>query len=145
MSTRSLQLAITLSAAMVAIGVFLPLTSLPVYGDVNYNGIAGMESYIVIAFALSAPILLFLGKSRFALVSAIGIWLTLLFPAIRGLFTSRDQGILGDLVDSAAGVMQDFAADLFLTVAEFAWGGIIFLLGLLVLSVSCAMQFAKLK
>ncbi len=39
--------------------------------------------------------------------------------------------------------MQDFAADLFLNVAEFSWGGFVLLVGLLAFTVTCILRSFK--
>ena len=143
MSNKHIEIGIYISATLLAVGVFLPLTSLPVIGDVSYNRVAEVESYIVVAAALSATVLIFTGMQKFTFVSAAVVWLTLLFPAIKSLFKSDDGGFLSKTLDKAQGVMQDFAADLFLNVAEFSWGGFIFLIGLLAFTVTCILRSFK--
>ena len=134
---------IYVSAVLVAIGVFLPLTSLPVYGDVTYNGVAEFESYVVVALAILGPLLIVLNRAKLILVSSGGIWLTLLFPSIQEFLAPEGSSFLGDFANSAASVMQDFAADLFLNIAEFSWGGFVFLLGLLVYTMMTVLLFLK--
>jgi hypothetical protein len=88
---------------MVAVGVFLPLASLPVVGDISYNRVADVESYIVIAFALSAPVLVFLAKHTLTIGSALGIWITLLFPALKNFGQSEEKSsAFGDIMKKAA-------------------------------------------
>jgi hypothetical protein len=113
---------------MLAIGVFLPLTELPAYGAVSYNKISPIESYLVVLFALSGPVFIFLNKTNFLKFSPIGAWLVLLFPAIKSLSKSGDSSLL------------DFAGNLFLNIFEFGWGGFIFLLGLIVFSISSVIR-----
>ena len=59
MTKKNLELAVYTSAILLAIGVFLPITKLPIYGEVSYNKISSFESYLVILFALSGPALFF--------------------------------------------------------------------------------------
>tara|TARA_E500000331_G_scaffold354538_1_gene407745 strand:+ start:482 stop:703 length:222 start_codon:yes stop_codon:yes gene_type:complete len=70
MSNKHIEIGIYISATLLAVGVFLPLTSLPVIGDVSYNRVAEVESYIVVAAALSATVLIFTGMPKFTFVSA---------------------------------------------------------------------------
>ncbi|MBT4161706.1 MAG: hypothetical protein HOC70_14290 [Gammaproteobacteria bacterium] len=143
MGPKIIDIAIYATAALLAVSVFLPITSLPVIGDVSYNRVADIESYLVILFCVSAPILLFLDKAKFVVASAAGVWLTLLFPAIRDLFKSDDGGFLSKAVDKASGAMQDFAADLFLNIADFSWGGYVFLIALLGFTAACIIRAFK--
>ena len=77
-----------------------------------------------------------MGKTKLLILPPAGVWLTLLFPAIKSLFESKDTSLLGKLTDGATSVMSDFAGDLFLNVADLSWGGFVFLLGLLGFTVS---------
>ena len=143
MKKQNLEMMIYISAVMLAVGVFLPLTTMAVIGDVSYNRIAELESYLVILLAISAPVFLFIKQPKYILVSAIGVWVTLLFPAIKGLFQSTDSSTLGKLSAKASGAMQDFAAEMFLNIFKFSWGGYIFLLGLLLFTAACVMRSMK--
>ena len=143
MSKKKLESAIYISVVMLVVGIFLPLTKLPIYGDVSYNRVASIESYMVIMFALLAPVLLFIKKTKFIKIPPVGVWLVLLLPAIKSLFQSKDSGFFGELGDKASSVMTDFAADLFLNITEFSWGGVIFIIGLLGFTASCVMRSMK--
>jgi len=145
MTKKNVELAIYVSAILLAVGVFLPLTSLPIIGDVTYTSIAQIESYVVIFFAVTAPVFISIKSHRLLLVSVIGAWVTLLFPAIESLLTPKDTSLLGKLGDKASSVMQEFAADLFLNIVEFSWGGFIFLLGLLLFTVFGIMRALQKK
>ena len=143
MTKKNLELAVYISAAMLAIGVFLPLTELPAYGDVSYNKIASIESYLVVLFAVSGPVIILLNKIKVLKFSPIGAWLVLLFPAIKSLFKSGDSSLLGEVISEASAVMQDFAGNLFLNIFEFGWGGFVFLTGLIGFSISSVMRSVK--
>ncbi len=132
-----------ISALLLAVGVFLPLTILPIYGEATYHRVAEMESYIVIALAISAPLFLVAGQPKLIKFSVIGIWITLLFPALKSLFESSDGGFFGELGDKASSAMNDFAADLFLNITDFHWGGIVFLLGLVFFTASGLLKSLK--
>ena len=143
MTNKNLELTIYISAAMLAIGVFLPLTEIPAYGEVSYNKISPIESYLVVLCTLSGPAFVFLDKIKLLKFSPLGAWLVLLFPAIKSLFKSDDKSLLGEAIGEASAVMQDFAGDLFLNIFEFGWGGFVFLIGLIVFSVTSAMRSVR--
>jgi len=69
MNNKNLEIAVYIYTIMVAGGVFLPLASLSVVGDISYNRVADVESYLVIAFALSTPVLVFMGQQKYAILS----------------------------------------------------------------------------
>lgn len=140
MKPKHIDSAVYCSAMLVATGVFLPLTSLPVIGDVSYNRIAEIESYIVVSLAISTPLLMLAEKARMILLTVTGIWLTLLFPAIERLMQSDGGGPLSKVMNKTHSAMQDFAADLFLHITDFSWGGYLLLIGLLSLTVSGLMR-----
>jgi hypothetical protein len=133
------------SAVMLAVGVFLPITSMAVVGDVSYNRIAEIESYIVILLAISGPAFLFIKQHKFILASVIGVWVTLLFPALEGLFQKTDTSLMGKISSKASGAMQEFASELFLNVFQFSWGGYIFLIGLLLFTAVGILRSMKKK
>jgi hypothetical protein len=145
MSNKNLEVALYVSAVLLAIGVFLPLTKLPVYGEVSYNRIADIESYLVIVCALAGPLLLFMNKAKLLILAPLGVWLTLLFPAIKSMFKSDSGGggFLSKIGDQASSVMTDFASHLFQNVLDFSWGGFVFLLALVVFTVSGVMRWLK--
>lgn len=143
MNFKKLDLTLYVSAFLLALGVFLPLTHLAVYGDVSYNRVAPTESYLVIGFALAGAVLAMLSMPKYVRWAPAGVWLTLLFPAIKGLFEPEDDSFLSGLTDQASGVLQEFAGDLFMNIFEFSWGGYVFLVGLLVFTASALMLSFK--
>ncbi len=146
MTKKFLQILIYLSCILIVVGVFLPLASIPVYGDITYNRIASLESYIVIVCAVFAPLLVLIGKQKMTVISAVAIWFVLLFPAIKKIFQgSEERSLLGDLVSSATDPLKDFAADLMLNITEFSWGGYVFLGGLVILTISSILIIFKSK
>jgi len=90
MNRNTLQVAIYLSALGLSVGMFLPLTSFPVYGEVSYNRIAPIEAVLVVVLALAAPALILAGLGRASIVSPVGVWLVLLFPAIEAVLRDRN-------------------------------------------------------
>ena len=143
MNNKILEIIIYVSAALTALGVFLPITSLPIYGEVSYHRIANMEAYLVIVFCFLAPLLNLIAKPRLALLAPLGVWLTLLFPAIEAQFKRDDSGFIGKLGSKATSAMQDFAVDLFLNIVEFSWGGYVFLAGILLFTIASLLRAIK--
>lgn len=135
MTTKQLDLTIYLAAAALAISVFLPLTRLPVIGEVSYYTIASLESYLIVACSIAAGALIIGGSPRLTILSAVGTWIILLFPAIEQLL-KQDSSLLSSVRDRASSAATEFAADLFMNVAEFSWGGLLFLISLMVFSVT---------
>lgn len=127
-----LQVLIYLSSLMLAAGLFLPLTSFPVYGVASYYRIAEIESWMIIAFTLIAPGLILAGKEKWSILSVLGVWGVLLYPAIRHHFQSSNDTVLNRMGSELTSAMVDFSADLFFNIAEFHWGGFVLLTGLLV-------------
>lgn len=124
---------------MLMVGVFLPLASIPIVGDITYYRVNNMGAILVALFALSAPVLIVQKKPKLTFISAAGAWIILLWPAIKNIFSGSgdDGGLLGKITKKAADPLADFAGDMFMQLDTFSWGGFIFLLGLLVLTVGC--------
>ena len=139
MNNKQLDVWVYLTGILVAFSVWLPLASLPVIGEVSYHLIAEREANIVIAFCLFTPVLLLLGKSRLVILPLTCIWVTLIFPAIKQ-FIKSDEGFLSKATGQANRIMQEFSADLFMDVAEFSWGGYVFLAALVGFTITCVLR-----
>jgi len=128
-----------LGALLFIVGVFLPLASIPVVGDISYYRVDSMSAIIAVIIVISALVLIHLKKEALTFVSAIAVWLVLLWPAIKNMGGGSDDsgGMLGDLVGKATDPLTNFASDLFMNINEFSWGGFIFLIGLVVFTVGC--------
>ena len=136
-----------LGTLLLILGVFLPLATIPVVGDISYYRVASTEAIIVTLFAISAPVLIMQNKAAFTFISALGVWLTLLWPALKNIFSGGgdDGGMLGKLTKQASDPLADFAAELFSRVDSFSWGGFIFLIGLLTLTIGCVLTTRKAR
>jgi hypothetical protein len=139
MNNKQLDVWVYLTGILVAFSVWLPLASLPVIGEVSYHLIAKREANIVIAFCLFTPVLLLLGKSRLVILPLTCMWITLIFPAIKQ-FIKSDEGFLSQATGQANRIMQEFSADLFINVAEFSWGGYVFLAALVGFTITCVLR-----
>lgn len=130
------------------LGVFLPLASLPVIGDISYYRLDNASAIIAVLLAASAPVLIIMKKAALTFVSAIAVWVVLLWPALKNIGgggSDDSGGLLGDLMGKATDPLADFAGDLFMNINEFSWGGFIFLIGLLVLTAGCVMTTLKAR
>ena len=137
-------MALYVSSVMLAFGVFLPLTNIPIYGEVSYHRIAKFEAYLVVMFALAAPLMSLLKQDRRLFIAPLGVWAVLLFPAIKSVLTPKgSRNMFSGITDSASRVMGEFAARLFLNITEFKWGGLVFIAGLLLFSVVCVLKTLK--
>ncbi len=136
-----------LGALLFIAGVFLPLASIPIVGDISYYGVDSTSAIIVVILAVSAPILIHLKKEALTFVSAIAVWLVLLWPVIKNMGDGSDDGgsLLGDLVGKATDPLTNFASNLFMNINEFSWGGFIFLIGLVVFTVGCFITTMKAR
>jgi len=139
MNHKQLNVWVYLTGILVAFSVLLPIASLPVLGEMSYHQVAEREANIVIAFCLVNPILLLVGKSRLVILPLTGVWITLLFPAIKQLLKS-DEGFFSQATGQANRITQEFAADLFMNVTEFSWGGYVFLAALAGFTITCALR-----
>ena len=140
MTNKLVDLSVYLSGIILAASVFFPLTRLPIVGEVSYHRIADVEAYLVVLLSLTATAFVLMGKARLTIVSAIGVWLTFLFPVIEDAVRRGDSGLLSQVTDGATRVMRDFAADIFLNVTEFSWGGYVLVVALAVFSVACSVK-----
>ena len=131
---------------MVAVGVFLPLASIPIYGDITYNRIASLESYIVILLSVVVVVFILIGKTRMSIFPVAGIWLTLLYPAIKSVFNQQeDKGIFSELASKVTDPLKNFAVNLITNITDFSWGGYVFMVGLFVLTLSSILLVIKMK
>ena len=139
MNNKELDVWVYLTGILVAFSVLLPITSLPVMGEVSYLQVAEREANIIIAFCLVNPLFLLLGKSRLVILPLTGVWVALLFPAIKQLL-KRDEGVFSQATGQVNRITQEFAADLFMNVTEFSWGGYVFLVALVGFTITCVLR-----
>lgn len=118
---------LVLSSGAAAYGVFLPLATVPVYGEVTYRDAYPVAWYFVVAFALAAPALLLAKKRRLTVLASIGLWCTLLWQKIEERLFAEEPGVFESMVDAAASPVEETAADFVLDISTFEWGGLLFL------------------
>lgn len=118
------------------IGVFLPLASF-MGSDVSYYDVGGTEKYVFLIAVIAAPVMLFLNKQKFIMASAAVAWFSLLYPVIRGWFKVENDGFLSKVSSKVGGALSDMTGSILTNVGDYSWGGFVFLIGLLVLTVGC--------
>jgi hypothetical protein len=138
MSKHKAELLVFLGAALLVIGAFTPLAKLAGV-SVSYPDLQKDSVYLLVLFALAGPLLILLKQRRLVLISAVGVWLTLLYPALQALLKPEKQSALGELVGKAAAPLKRAVGNVLLDVVNLQWGGYLFLLGLLALSVGAVM------
>jgi hypothetical protein len=121
---KTWKLFLYLSAIATAGGVFLPLISMPVYGEVTYFNVARDESWFIIGFALAAPAFMIVGPRVFPLICALGVWATLLSPMLRDELQSRKKTtLLQDIENKFNEKIRGEAIDIFQQFTDLEWGG----------------------
>ena len=138
---KAWKLVLYLSALGTAFGVFLPLRTLQVFGQISYYDVMPDESHILMAFALLAPALMIIEQRVMTVFCALGVWGTLFYPAVRHMMKPRDNSLLGDLKRKLSESVQDYAFDLFRDYADLDWGGYVFL-GCAALFTVCCVRIA---
>lgn len=137
-----------IGALLYIVGVFLPIVSIPVVGDISYYKIDNMSGILTVIIAAAAPVVIFMKKEKFAAASAIGVWLVLLWPMLKEMGGSNDSdggGMLGDLMGNATDPLADLAGRLFSNIDIFSLGGLFFVIGLLTLTVGGIITSLKAK
>ena len=146
---KPLSAVVYVSAVMVALGVFLPFITLPIYGDVTYQRLSSIDAYLVMGFALSAPVVVWLGWIRLSLLSLVGVWGTLLFPLLKRIGNSSgssDTGAVGEWIKQASAPVRDALLELAIdNIDVLSWGGYVFVGGLVLLTVSSLVLSAMYK
>ncbi|SDE36621.1 MULTISPECIES: hypothetical protein [Kordiimonas] len=135
---------------MVAIGAFLPMVEIGRIGTMSYADAADPEVYLLVAFALAATVVIFLDKRKFSLFAAIGAWLVLLWPVIKNMGgdSGDDGGLMGKLskvTDPIQKAASDVAGRIFSNVFDMEIGGLMFVLGMIVMTVGAVMAFMAAK
>ncbi len=135
---------------MVAIGAFLPMINIGGIGTMSYADAADPEVYLLVAFALAATVVIFLDKRKFSLFAAVGAWLVLLWPVIKNMGgdSGDDGGLMGKLskvTDPIQKAASDVAGKIFSNVFDMEVGGMMFVLGMIVMTVGAVMAFMAAK
>jgi len=125
-----------IGAVLTIVGAFLPLASF-MGSDVSYYDVGGTEKYIFLIAVIAGPAMLFLNKQKFIMASAVVAWLALFYPIIKGWFKVENDGFLSKVGSKVGGALSDMAGSILTNVGDYSWGGFVFLIGLIVLTVGC--------
>lgn len=146
MSTK--QLLCLLSAALVMVGVFMPLVSIPIMGTMSYVGNGRGDGWIVFALGLAA--------AGCALVRAYRVlpWLGSAVLACLAYTYYRFQGVIGearaqaekmraDLADNPFGGLATGMADTMVGAIQIQWGFGVLLVAAMLLMVGSVMAESR--
>lgn len=129
---------------LLAVGAMAPLAKLPIVGSFSYYDLARPEVYFLLAFAALGPALIFINRQVLAPVSALGVWVVLLWPTLKNLGGGDSGGgggskLLDRVIDVARAPAEKYADQIFSHLDELSWGGYVFLGGVLVLTLGTLM------
>lgn len=132
--THSQALAIFGCAALV-LGSFAPAADVAIYGTVSYWDAAGFEAVLMIVSAITAVVMLRLGKTSFARLAAFVMWGSLLWPYLQGLVEPEPEGFFQQATASVVDTTTGFATDIALNFVDITWGTILLALGCVAVSI----------
>ncbi len=142
-ANRSEQLTL-IGAIMVAVGAFAPMVEVARLGAVSYADASGNEVYMLIAASLAAAGLIVAGKKQFSIFAVLFTWVILLWPMLKHFGSgSDDGGLLGKVTKTVTDPLKDLTGRLFSNVFNLEWGGYVFLLGLILLTVGGVKLFME--
>ncbi len=140
---RSEQLTLV-GSILLAVGAFAPMIDLARLGTVSYADASGNEVYLLIVAGLAASGLIVAGKKQFSIFAVLLAWIVLLWPMLKNIGSgSDDGGLLGKVTKKITDPLMDLTSRLFSNVLNFEWGGFVFLLGLILLTVGGVMVFLE--
>ncbi|MEX0298882.1 MAG: hypothetical protein AB3N28_07415 [Kordiimonas sp.] len=140
---RSEQLTLV-GSIMLAVGAFAPMINLAGLGTVSYADASGNEVYLLVIAGLAAAGLIVAGKKQFSIFAVLLAWIVLLWPMLKNIGSGGDDGgLLGKVTKTITDPLKDLTGRLFSNVFDFEWGGFVFLLGLILLTVGGVMVFLE--
>lgn len=136
---------ITLAGSiLLAVGVFLPMVNIGGLGTVSYADATDPEVYLLVVAALASSGMIAASKQRLAIVPMLISWLVLLWPMLKNVGGgNEDGGLLGKVARTVSDPLQELAGRLFSNVFDFEWGGYVFLLGLVLLTIGSVKVFLE--
>ncbi|MCJ9429143.1 hypothetical protein [Kordiimonas marina] len=129
---------------LAAAGAFMPMLNIAHLGTISYAKAADPQVYFLVAFAVLASVVIFLGKRAFALYAAVGAWIVLLWPVLKNIGSGGggdDGGLMSKVTNAASDPLQKVAGKLFNNVFDLELGGYVFLIGMILLIVGGVMTF----
>jgi hypothetical protein len=140
-----LKLILHISTVTIVAGVFLPLAEVPVNDEVTYNEIAVTQSYFIVAFALAGSLILLFWRRERVWLAALGIWLTLLLPAIKERLWPERRGTVEAAFDTVTGPFQNLATDFYMHLTDLRYGGVILVLGCVAFAIESLVLIVQKK
>lgn len=137
---RNISLLMFAGALMTIIGAFSPMLEVLHLKVISYADIGKPQLYLLIACALLAPALDAVRSRWGAFLAVLGVWGALCWPLIRWqLHLERERGLLGEIEKHVTDPLEEagehIAERLFLHVKDFEWGGYVFLVGIVLMTV----------
>jgi hypothetical protein len=142
---KPLKLILHISTVTIVAGVFLPLAEVPVNDEVTYNEIAATRSYFLVAFALAGSLILSFWRRDMVWLAALGIWLTLLLPAIKERLWPESRGTVEAAFDTVTGPFRNLATDFYMHLTDLRYGGVILVLGCAVFAIESLVLIVQKK
>lgn len=122
MKTDSRTLAL-IGAALLFVGAFLPLVSVPIMGSINYVNNGGGDGIFIVGLAAISAVLALLGRTRFVLFTGLASLALLAFTYLN--LQSNMSGARAKMGDNPF-------ADAAMAAIQMQWGWAVLLLGALI-------------
>lgn len=133
-------------AVLYSIGVFLPIASVRVIGDISYFRVDDVSAILTIVCAALALVMIGMKKEKLTAVPVVALWVVMLWPMLKDMFSGGgDGGKLGDMMGKATDPLADLAGELLSKIDILSLGGIVFVVGLLLVTVGGVMTTVKAK
>lgn len=135
------------ATAMIAVGVFLPLAQVPVYGEVSYYRVTETGSCLVVGFAFLGASMLLVNWPSWVWLAAIGIWTTLLFPVIEDAVVpdrrTLPEAALDAALNTVTSPLRDLVTDMIIHLTDLSWGSLVLLPGCVLFSVASVLLIRR--
>ncbi|WP_308911754.1 hypothetical protein [Pseudokordiimonas caeni] len=119
-------------AFLLVLGCFVPMFDFRMVGTVSYYDINNPDVYVLLVAAALAPALIRLRKRSLAILGPALAWGVLLWPMLRDM-GKEDNALMDKLKDAVSDPLRQYAGNIFehIDADVLAWGGYVFLAGLL--------------
>jgi hypothetical protein len=114
-------------SAVLALGAFLPIVSLPIVGSINYFNNGQGDGIFIVLLAAIASVLTFLGQYKFLWIPGAVSLILLLFTLTRFIQVLNDAQ--SELTDSLAGNPFAGLAEGLIASVQLQWGWMVLFLG----------------
>ena len=114
-------------AAVLALGAFVPIVSLPIVGSINYFNNGQGDGIFIVLLAVAAASLTFFGKHKFVWIPGAISAVLLLVTLVRFIQLVNDAR--AELTESLAGNPFAGLAEGFMGAVQLQWGWMLLFLG----------------